>query len=328
MAKISLKGVIRLKRILDKQNMTENDWQEYRQKQQGFGGSDASIILGLNPYKSAFTLWLEKTGQLEPEPVNNEYVEWGNLLEPVIRDKFRAETGFEVFENHFVLQHDEHDFMVANIDGEVIDPQFGGLRGVLEIKTTSERNKKDWEEGCPNHYMLQIQHYLGVTNYLYAYVAVLIGGNHFKYFLIHRDDYIIDKIIAAEMVFQEKINKKIAPEITASKADSDYLAEAFLEDNGEEAFLSAELEEMVFEYISLQEEIKALQEKAEALKNYLKLKAGETKFFIGERIKVSMPTIKKVIFDSKSFAVDHPELYEKYKTKESSYRGFTTSLLK
>lgn len=324
---MNVKEVIRLKQILDKQNMTENDWQEYRQKQQGFGGSDAAIILGLNPYKSAFTLWLEKTGQIEPEPVNNEYVEWGNLLEPIIRDKFRAETGFEVFENHFVLQHDEHEFMVANIDGEVIDPQFNGLRGVLEIKTTSERNKKDWENGCPNHYMLQIQHYLGVTNYLYAYVAVLIGGHHFKYFLIHRDDYIIDQIISAEIDFQEKITLKISPEISGNENDSKFLAETFPEDNGYEHSLFPEFEKMALRYSSIQEEIKYLQAEADALKNQIKLYAGEGKAFKGEKVKISMPTIKKTMFDSKSFAADHPELYEQYKTKESSYRGFTVSLL-
>jgi putative phage-type endonuclease len=319
--------VIRLKRILNKETMTEADWQEYRQNQQGFGGSDAATILGLNPYKSPFTLWLEKTGEIEPAAVNNEYVEWGNLLEPIIRDKFREETGFAVFENHFVLQHDEHDFMVANIDGEVIDPQFDGKHGILEIKTTSERNASKWEEGCPDHYMLQIQHYLAVTDYHYAYVAVLIGGHHFKYFLIHRDDYIIDKIISAEMDFQEKIARKIPPEIGGSESDSNYLAAAFSEDNGEEVYLSSELEKKALKYISLQEEIKYLTAEADALKNYLRLKAGEAKLFKNEKVKITMPTIKKTLFDSKTFAADHPELYEKYKTKESSYRGFSATLL-
>lgn len=316
-----------MKQIIDKQNMTEADWQEYRRNQKGFGGSDAATILNLNPYKSPFTLWLEKTGQIEPAKVENEYVEWGNLLEPLIREKFRRETGFEVFENHFVLEHDEHEFMVANIDGEVIDPQFSD-RGILEVKTASDRFAKDWEEGCPNHYMLQIQHYLAVTGYEYAYIAVLIGGHQFKYFLIHRDDYVIDALITAEMEFHEKIEKRVAPEITGSKSDSDFLAEAFFSDNGEEVYLSSELEEKAFRYISLQEEIKTLQGEAEALKNHLRLKAGEAKIFKGDKVRVLMPSVKKVTFDSERFAADHPDLYKQYKTKESSYRRFTINLLK
>lgn len=318
-----------MKLLFDKKNMTESDWQEYRSKQQGIGGSDASIILGLNPYKSAFTLWLEKTGEIKaPDLSRNEFVEWGNLLEPVIRDKFRQETGFEVFENHFVLQHDEHAFMVANIDGELIDPQFDGEKGILEIKTTAERNKKDWEEGPPNHYHLQIQHYLAVTGYKYAYIAVLIGGHHFKYFLIHRDDYVIDRLISAEMEFQEKVEKKIMPEITNLESDSNYLAEKYPEDNGEEWELSPEMEKAAIDYLTVQQEIKSLQGELDQLKNHIKLYAGEAKKLKGEKIRVSLPTVKKIGFDSKRFALEHPELYEEYKTKETSYRGFTVASMK
>ena len=35
-------------------------------KSKSIGGSDASVIMGLNPYKSPYQLWMEKTGQVEP----------------------------------------------------------------------------------------------------------------------------------------------------------------------------------------------------------------------------------------------------------------------
>jgi putative phage-type endonuclease len=313
-----------MKKILDKRNMTEQDWQEYRRTQKGIGGSDVAIILGLNPWKSAFTLWLEKTGQIEPAPVSNEYVEWGNLLEPVIRDKFRRETGFKVFQNNFVLQHDEFTFMIANIDGEVIDPEIGE-RGLLEIKTTSERNKAEWEEGPPNHYHLQIQHYLAVLGYSYAYVAVLIGGNHFKYFKIDRDDYVIDKIISAEKEFMRLVEERIAPEISGHGSDSTYLAERYPEAINEEMELRADLEAFALRYVEIQKEIKTLQEEADYIKNRIKLEAKEYKVLKGELFKISMPTVKKISFDSKAFSSDYPDLFAKYKTKESSYRSFTVS---
>lgn len=311
-----------MKKILDKRNMTPEGWENYRKTQKGFGGSDVAVILGMNKYKSAFTLWLEKTGQIQPKPVDNEYVEWGNILEPVIREKFKKETGFKVFQNNFVLQHDEHDFMVANIDGEVIDPSFNGARGVLEIKTASAHLLKEWENGCPNHYMLQIQHYLAVTDYLYAYVAVLIGGNHFKYYFILRDDYIIDKIISAEMEFMHMIENHIPPEISNNPSDTDWLAEKYSQDDNESMEMSEELEDMALELEYALSQVKEWQEKADTLKNKIKLEAKETKVLGGQFLRINMPTIKKVSFDSKAFASDHPDLYEQYKTKESSYRSF------
>lgn len=308
--------------------MTDQDWQEYREKQKGIGGSDCAIIFGLNKYKSAFTLWLEKTGQIEPAKVENEYVEWGNILEPVIRDKFKKETGFKVFQNNFVLQHDEHEFMIANIDGEVIDPAYNGARGILEIKTTSERNKNDWIEGPPHHYMLQVQHYLAVCGYQYAYIAVLIGGNHFKYFKVERDDYVIDKIISAESEFMRMVEENIAPEISGQSSDAAWLLDAYPQANEEETELRPDLEVLAIRYAKIQQNIKELQEESDYIKNRIKLEAKECKILKSEQIKISMPTINKISFNSKQFALDYPELYQEYKNKKTTYRNFTVSLLR
>jgi len=319
--------VIILRKILDKSNMTEADWQAYREKQKGIGGSDVATILGLNPYKTAFTLWLEKTGQIEPPNLSgNQAIEWGNILEPVIREKFAKETGFEVFENHWVMQHELHDFMLANIDGEVIDPQFKGERGVLEIKTAGERMKDQWTDGPPHHYMLQIQHYLAVLDYSYAYVAVLISGQIFKYFLIERDDYVIHQVIQAENEFMEMVERNIAPEISGHRADTEYLAGAFPEDNGETGELDGDLEAFALRYSTVQKQIKALQEEADYIKNKIKLQAKEFRILKSSVIKINMPTIKKVSFNTKQFELDHPDLYEKYKNKETNYRSFIVTV--
>lgn len=318
------KGVIQLKQILDKRGMTEDDWQAYRQTQKGIGGSDVATILGLNPYKTAFTLWLEKTGQVKPAPIDNEYVEWGNILEPVIRDKFARETGFQVKENPYVLQHDDHDFMIANIDGEVFDFEKDEW-GVLEIKTASERMKGEWEEGPPHHYMLQIQHYLAVMDYNYAYVACLLGGNHFKYFEIIRDDYVIDKIISAEKEFMRMVEENISPEISGHKADSEWLAATFPTANDEESELDPYLEVLAIRYTEIQKEIKDLQTEADYIKNQVKLQAKESKILRSDSVKITMPTINKIIFNSKEFEADHPDLYKQYKNKKSSYRSFTVT---
>jgi putative phage-type endonuclease len=321
------KGVIILRRILDKSNMTEADWQAYREKQKGIGGSDVATILGLNPYKTAFTLWLEKTGQIEPPNLSgNQAIEWGNILEPVIREKFAKETGFEVFENHWVMQHELFDFMVANIDGEVIDPQFKGERGVLEIKTAGERMKDQWNDGPPHHYMLQIQHYLAVLDYSYAYVAVLISGQTFKFFLIERDDYVIHQIIQAEKDFMEMVENNIAPEISGHRADTEYLANEFPEDNGETGELDRALEAFALRYSEIQKQAKLLQEEADYLKNKIKLQAKNFKILKSSEIKINMPTIKKVSFNTKQFEKDHPDLYEEYQNKETIYRSFIVTV--
>ena len=70
-------------------------WLELRNS--GIGGSDAATVLGLNKWKSPFQLWLEKTGQTEPDDLSqNEYVYWGTVLEQVVADRFCELTGKKV----------------------------------------------------------------------------------------------------------------------------------------------------------------------------------------------------------------------------------------
>ena len=53
-------------KVLAKTNgMERKEWLEWRRM--GIGGSDASVIAGVNPFRSIFDLWLDKTGQKEPE---------------------------------------------------------------------------------------------------------------------------------------------------------------------------------------------------------------------------------------------------------------------
>ena len=55
----------------------------------GIGGSDASAIVGMNPYKSNIELFEEKTGRRIPEDISDKpYVKYGTQAEPLIRALF------------------------------------------------------------------------------------------------------------------------------------------------------------------------------------------------------------------------------------------------
>lgn len=87
--------------------------------------------------------------------------------------------------------------MFANLDGIAIDPeQKKGF--IFEAKTASSYNSHEWELDIPEGYVLQVQHYMAVTGFTGAYVAVLIGGNEFKYYFIERDDELISMLIKLE----------------------------------------------------------------------------------------------------------------------------------
>ena len=157
-----------MKVLVKTKNLSHTDWLRYRTM--GIGGSDVSVIAGINPYRSVYQIWLEKTGQTEPAERDNEYTHFGTILEPVVRKEFTARTGLKVRQKHMILQSEEHPFMLANLDGVI---NLDGKMCIFEAKTASAYKLDDWQSDIPPEYMLQVQHYMAVTGAAKTYIAVL-----------------------------------------------------------------------------------------------------------------------------------------------------------
>ena len=288
----------------------------------GIGGSDVSVIAGINPYKSAYQLWLEKTGQTEPAESENEYTHFGTVLEPVIRREFMERTGLKVRQKHMLLQSETYPFMLANLDGVV---KANGEMCIFEAKTASAYKLDEWQSGIPPEYMLQVQHYMAVTDTKKAYIAALIGGNHFLYKLIERDNEIISKIIAMEKCFWEvNVLGGIAPDIDGTRATTEYFNSKYNVSNGLAVKLPEELISECEEYNRLADEIDRLTSAKDAVCNRIKnvLKENETGF--AGKYKISWKQVVSSKFNTTKFKADNPELYSKYLTN-SQYRRFSLS---
>lgn len=203
-------------RMVSTENMEHDDWLEHRKL--GIGGSDVAAIVGLSRFKSAFSVYLDKIGELPPID-DNPKMKAGRVLEPVIADWFTEETGIKCQEQKWIFQHSEHPFMLANIDRWVPSENAG-----LEIKNTSEYCRSDWFDGnteiIPTEYQLQANHYMAVTNADKWYVAVLIGGWDFQWRIIERDEGLINSLITIEKNFWENhVQAKNPPQVGAQDTD-------------------------------------------------------------------------------------------------------------
>ena len=89
------------------------------------GGSDIPVIMGLSSFKTRWELLQEKAGLKENTFLGNKYTEYGNILEPQIRDHINKRL-----KNKFTPSQIIHGDIRCNTDG------FNGSC-VLEIKTTS-----------------------------------------------------------------------------------------------------------------------------------------------------------------------------------------------
>ena len=306
-----------MKVVVKTSNLTREEWLKYRTK--GIGGSDVSIIAGINPFKSVYQLWLEKTGQVEPEEEGSEYTHFGTLLEPIVRKEFMERTGIKVRQKHMLLQSEEHPFMFADLDGVINE---NGELCVFEAKTASAYKQEVWEEEVPAPYILQVQHYMAVTGAKKTYIAALVGGNHFFYHVVERDEEMIAEIIVMEKYFwQNHVMGGVEPVPDGSEATTRYFNERFRNSNGETIELPDEVLPVCEKYDNLTRQIKELETAKNAAANQLKSYLGEAEAgTVGDR-KITWKSVSKNSVDTKRLKSEHPDIYTDCLT-QSSYRRF------
>ena len=300
------------------ENMSYEQWLESRK--QGIGGSDASVVCGINRYKAPIQLWLEKTNQIPIEEAG-EAAYWGTQLENLVRSEFSKRTGIEVKQVHYILQSEEHPFMLANLDGICEHPEFGACG--FEAKTASAYKTSEWEDGIPDEYQLQIQHYMAVTGYRGFYIAVLIGGNTFRWKFIERDEELISMLIELESDFWHHVQDLTPPQLDGSKAASEFLAERFPHSMAASKItLPQTAEDLIHQYNEACEQLNHLTEQKQEAENLLKQMLGENEVGTTNTHIITWKTITQERLDSKTLKSEHPTLYKKY-ANQTSYRRFS-----
>lgn len=186
--------------------------EQKKQRMLGIGGSDMPIILGLSNYKTPYQLYCEKKGIVSNGEEMSPVQEWGNRLEPIIRDKF-ADKNNVLIQTPDTIVHPFHDFMRANIDGYIVT-----WDAVLEVKCSSQFMAHEWgEDGSdiiPMAYLVQVAHYCAVMNTPCAYIAVLIGGFDYREYKYIRDLSIEKTIIDAASSFWNAVQNDLPPPAT------------------------------------------------------------------------------------------------------------------
>ncbi len=145
------------------------EWLKHRDR---IGGSDASAILGMNPYRTNIELWQIKTGQLTPEDISEKpYVKYGTQAEQYLRELFKLDfPEYQVFyEENNMWFNGKYPFAHASLDGWLVDQN--GRKGVWECKTTNilqSMQKEKWNHRIPDNYYIQVLHYMMVTDFDFA----------------------------------------------------------------------------------------------------------------------------------------------------------------
>jgi putative phage-type endonuclease len=300
---------------------SEEDWHDLRKG--GIGGSDVGAIMGLNKYVSPLKLYRIKKGIYAEDTEDNVYIKKGKDLEKFIFEnhvtKYFENIGYRTVHPEHVFVNKQHPWLRANCDGLAIKNEACPKPEdniVIEIKWVSEWAEVNWNGdeycGVPASYYAQVQHYMTVTGARVAILFALFDKDwQVRCYNIPYDRSFALKMLRKSNEFWTMLQTGTEPAITPT-LDKSFMPAA-LEEMPKKTEVSEELDSYIVAYLSAKEDLKKLEKELDEYYNkavaaYLEGKRPTDKF------KMSISSCKKSGFDSKKFAEDHPEIYERYKT--------------
>jgi len=187
-----------------------------QERKTGIGGSDASVVLGVNPYKTVRELWLEKTGLSQDPEKESGPILRGRVLEPVAADQYAQKTGRKI-RRQPMRRHSQYHFMIGNVDRQILAVNGVASTGILEVKCPGLKSiAKVKAHGLPDYMTVQLMHYLAVYEYSWGSFALFNAENwDLIWFDLEADPGLIATMIEREREFWGWVENEIEPAETA-----------------------------------------------------------------------------------------------------------------
>ena len=274
------------------------------------GSSEIAAVLGLDPHRTPYDVWLTKTGQ-QPEFSGNEETKRGNILEPAVADWFES-----TYPEYRIASFADNPFYRSGRCSATPDRVYREENGkitVCEIKTT--RIHVD-EDNLPQKWFLQATYQAAVIakNWCKAnfiYIAWLDAGLNFGAQVFIPDYELGQRLMdAAEEWYEKHVIDYLAPEpVTAEDVKRMYPKSSAKSLQANESVL-----EVYTKAIEAKRRMEAAEAEYEVYADALKLamRDAEELEYMGNTLVTWKSTKDTSRFDAKALKEVYPELYEEF----------------
>jgi putative phage-type endonuclease len=259
------------------------------------GGTDISAIVGLNPWRTAHDVWMEKLG-LATTSIDPEIAEMGKLLEVPIGRKYSRVTGWKLRRPNpenprfpcFMRSTDpEKSWFGGSPDYFVVDQPR-----LMDCKTARIADHVKWgEEGTdaiPHQYLIQAHWYLALTELGFCDIATLFGVHDFRIYTVPRDKDLEGILLErGEKFWKDHILTKTPPAVDYSEGAARMLAT--LHPEHDEALLIADAadEELARQLKTTKQAISLAYRESDLLENKFKETIGDHAGIQGDGWKIT-----------------------------------------
>lgn len=298
---------------LDREN-----WLETRRE--GLGGSDIAAVVGLSPWSTPFSVYVDKIGAVPLDDEGSEAMRWGQVLEGAILTEWEERSGLWVVHQGSLFRNLAEPWMLCTVDGLAGESPYPDLTGVIAVAEVKSTGEWSWDE-VPAHYQCQAQWEMAVTGLDRTIFVVLHMGKKLATYEVKADPDDQAALIEAGRAFWfDRVLAEQPPPMEAR--DSRLLSEMWPEDSGDEVPVDGVLVQALAE---VRAELRPLEERRADLENRIKASMGEAAFGTvnGERV-VSWKTQTSRRVDTTRLKAERPDVAAEY-TTESTSRVFRLS---
>lgn len=275
------------------------------------GSSEIAAVLGLDPHRTPYDVWLTKTGQ-QPEFSGNEATKRGNILEPAVADWF--ESSYAEYKTASVIDSRVYRYGRCSATPDRVYREENGKITVCEIKTT--RIHVD-EDNLPQKWFLQAVYQAAVMlkghdiKVDYIFVAWLDAGLNFGAQIFLPDYEFGERLMrAADDWYSRHVFYGMPPEpVTAEDVKRMYPKSSAKSLQANDSIL-----EVYTKAVEAKRRMEAAEAEYEVYTDALKLamRDAEELEYMGNTLVTWKSSKDTSRFDAKALKEVYPELYEEF----------------
>jgi putative phage-type endonuclease len=296
------------------------------------GGSDVAAILGLSPYGSAWSVWLEKVGggTAERSDEMDERLEIGKDAEQFLATVFNrhhADAGEFAMVGQIELENEQYPWLRGHADGKVVNalaarnsanptPHAG-----WEAKT--DRSFAVWDE-VPAYYQCQAQTYMLLSGLDHWWFTVGFGGWKVKHYVVAADAEDQALIIkATEAFWNDHVLTGIPPEPDAHPATTAAIKHHYNTADPDDIVWADEATSGFVHLLrAAKEDLAHAQAKVTEFENRIKIAMGDcVELRYGDRTLATWKAQTAARVDTRRLKAERPDIADEY-TNTTTTRVF------
>ena len=307
------------------------------ERAKGMGATDGPTAIGVNPHRSEYDCYLEKTGQITPPDISDiPAVIHGIAMEPVVFEMIKTKLKIPARRDNQTHYHPKHSWMFMHIDGRYIKEDK-----IIEIKCPSPHMREfygtEGTDQIPQIYIAQATHMLAIEEQCKAVEFFVYFHGEILRYTIRRKARLIEIYMKALLRFWGHVQEKVPP----MPRNNEDVTHMYFKNNHKLIENNQGLEKFIFEHIDNKKETKRRVQKDKDDNIYIKREIGlndgvlhsdgrktlvprvELKSLDQDMLEAKYPDVYKIhcnLLNEKEFKEKNPEIFEECSNIKQSSR--------